>query len=288
MSTAGDSDHREHPGRWQVRAAQPSDRPRWLALRQALWPTLPEREHRVAIGKVSEPRSARAALLCHPVGDPAAVGLAEVVIRPASSAEGAVAEIEAFFVEPDARERGAPRRLIDAVEAWARERGCAVVSCRVPLDDIASAGMLCGLGFVERQRTVQLTRAVRDPAVALHTVARPSRPPARPPASLPLAPRPSPPAGRRSVWSVLGWVAHLAAAAGAVYAFMRSDIFGGDPVRGVMLPFVGFLCTLWVLGAIVAHRYRGRTAATAERQARLFRVDARGDGPPRPPPAASG
>jgi aminoglycoside 3-N-acetyltransferase len=107
-----------------VRPATAADRPEWLRLRHSLWPhhspTDLDGEIAQLLGDdraktfVAETQPGR---LC---------GLIEVALRDA--AEGCsthpVGYIEGWVVDPERRGRGIGRRLAEAGEAWARERGC--------------------------------------------------------------------------------------------------------------------------------------------------------------------
>ncbi len=63
------------------------------------------------------------------------------------------AHIEALVVRPDARGRGLARRLIDAAESWARQRGYASVTLNVFATNERAAEVYRRLGF--RPETVR-------------------------------------------------------------------------------------------------------------------------------------
>ena len=88
-------------------------------------------------------------------GDDRAVGFAELSIR--SYAEDCqtdrVAYLEGWYVDPEARQRGVGRALVDAAEAWARAQGCTEFGSDALLDNDVSAAAHLALGFEE---TVQL------------------------------------------------------------------------------------------------------------------------------------
>jgi len=65
-----------------------------------------------------------------------------------------VAFLEGLYVMPEARRQGAARALIDAVRAWARDRGCKELASDTALDNVVSQAAHTRLGFRETERVV--------------------------------------------------------------------------------------------------------------------------------------
>jgi aminoglycoside 6'-N-acetyltransferase I len=66
-----------------------------------------------------------------------------------------VAFLEGWYVDPDHRGLGLGRALIEAVEAWARERGLQELASDALLDNAPSQQAHEHLGFVEVERAVR-------------------------------------------------------------------------------------------------------------------------------------
>jgi GNAT superfamily N-acetyltransferase len=64
-------------------------------------------------------------------------------------AEPAVAHVYAMWVAPDARGAGVGRALLDAVEAWAKDRGCGRLVLTVTETNAAARVFYGACGFVE-------------------------------------------------------------------------------------------------------------------------------------------
>lgn len=128
-----------------------ADRPAWLAFRRALWPDAdPDELAREADAFDGfHPAVGEAVLIAESAGRP--VGMVELSLR--SHAEGCgtspVGYLEAWYVEPGFRGRGAGRALVEAALAWARGRGCAEFASDAELANAASAAAHRALGFEE-------------------------------------------------------------------------------------------------------------------------------------------
>jgi aminoglycoside 6'-N-acetyltransferase I len=111
-----------------IRPVRASDAAEWLRMRMALWPdSEPDEEAgEIADFLADPPRRAlpalHAAFVCErPEGG--LCGMVETSVR--SYADGCatapVGYLEAWYVDPDARNRGVGRALVAVAEAWARE-----------------------------------------------------------------------------------------------------------------------------------------------------------------------
>jgi len=63
----------------------------------------------------------------------ALVGLATGHVLPVLHADGPLARLTVLVVAPSARGRGVGRRLVEAIEAWARSKGCARIAVTTAL-----------------------------------------------------------------------------------------------------------------------------------------------------------
>jgi aminoglycoside 6'-N-acetyltransferase I len=94
-------------------------------------------------------------------GSPA--GFVEVATRPyADGCETSpVGYVEAWYVEPNARQAGLGRSLLLAAEAWARERGYHEMASDAQLDNEVSHAAHRRSGYEEVDRVVQYRKLLR-------------------------------------------------------------------------------------------------------------------------------
>jgi aminoglycoside 6'-N-acetyltransferase I len=143
-----------------IRAATRADARAWLALRASLW------------GDEGGPEDAAGLEPFFAGGDHAAfvaaagdgvIGLAEAGLRHDyvnGTRSSPVAFLEAWAVDPAHRGQGIGRRLVQAVEAWARECGCTEVASDARLDNVRSHGAHAACGFRETERVVYFAKAL--------------------------------------------------------------------------------------------------------------------------------
>jgi hypothetical protein len=170
--------------------------------------------------------------------------------------------LDAVFVAPPARRRGAARRLLGAAEHWAHGRGAALLVCELDASDTASRDALAGLGFGDPQQRVRVVRRVRAPL----QVNRPSA------ASGPAAGLAPTARSARSGVHPITLVVNLLLFAAALASFAHTDIYARDMLRGVLLPLLDVLFVLYFMGVVLTWRYR-RRADSSLRAERLFRRD---------------
>jgi aminoglycoside 6'-N-acetyltransferase I len=139
-----------------IRPVQPGDEAEWLRLRLALWPRAKPEEQAAEIAQfLAGQRFAelQAAFVCEREAG-GLCGLVEVSIH--SHAPGCTTDrigyLEGWYVEPDARQQGLGRALVQAAEDWARAQGCQEMASdtnpEYPLSPAAHARL--GYGEVER------------------------------------------------------------------------------------------------------------------------------------------
>jgi len=87
-------------------------------------------------------------------------GFIALTMRPWAEgcASTPVAYVEGWWVDEDLRRQGWGRRLVEAAETWARERGCPELGSDVELDNARSIEAHRALGFREVQRTVAFAK----------------------------------------------------------------------------------------------------------------------------------
>jgi aminoglycoside 6'-N-acetyltransferase I len=137
-----------------VRGPGQDDRAEWLRMRRTLWEDRPDDQQVREIEEVLSNVSEAVFVAERPEGG--LCGFVEASIRP--WAEGCesrpVGYIEGWYVDPDMRRRGIGRALVEAVEAWARSKGCRQMASDAELWNIVSHQAHGALGFTETARLV--------------------------------------------------------------------------------------------------------------------------------------
>ena len=139
-----------------VRPLEAGDLAAWQALRIALWPEEDAADLAIeAAGHLGGRPVAAAVFVCEETSG-RLVGMVEVDLR--SHAEGCLSTpipyVEGWYVLPDARTLGVGRALVEAVEAWARERAYTELASDALIENEASRAAHGALGFEEVERIV--------------------------------------------------------------------------------------------------------------------------------------
>src|SRR5262249_37434858 len=89
-------------------------------------------------------------------------GFVELALRPwlEGAAGCPVAFVEALYVAPEERGRGAGQALLAAAEAWARERGATVLVSEARLENEHGRGLHRRLGFEEASTRVRMQKGI--------------------------------------------------------------------------------------------------------------------------------
>jgi len=142
-----------------VRPVEPGDWDEWLRLRCALWPEDPPAHEAEMAAWLARPDSA-VVVAMRPEGGLG--GFAEAGTRPyADGCESSpVAFLEGWYVDADLRRGGVGRRLVEAVEQWARERGLTELASDALLQNTVSHRAHDRLGFVEVERAVRYRKRI--------------------------------------------------------------------------------------------------------------------------------
>ena len=139
-----------------VRRAVPSDLPEWARMRRALWPeeTEPGEHEREVLAFFENPGRAVTFVAVRPSGG--LLGFIEIDVRSVAEGcwSGPVPYIEGWYVDEDARRRGAGAALVRAAEAWARDAGFTEMASDALLDNTLSHAAHHALGYEEVERIV--------------------------------------------------------------------------------------------------------------------------------------
>ncbi|MEZ0396330.1 MAG: aminoglycoside 6'-N-acetyltransferase [Anaerolineales bacterium] len=147
----------------RIRPIAPADFAEWLRMRQALWDDDPADELRAEMGAMLENPLTPVFVAERENGKLG--GFLEGGLR--RYAEGCdtspVAYIEGWYVDEDLRRQGVGRRLVEAMEAWAREHGYAELASDTWLENEISQQAHLSLGFEECERIVAYRKFLGKP-----------------------------------------------------------------------------------------------------------------------------
>ena len=141
-----------------IRPLGVGDEDAWAALRQALWPEHPLEEMRDELAEMLGGDFAGFGAF----DGMALVGFAEVSQRPYGDGcdTAPVAWLEGIFVLPALRRHGIGKRLVAAVEDWARGRGLSELGSDAELDNLTSRLSHALWGFEEAERVVRYRKSL--------------------------------------------------------------------------------------------------------------------------------
>ena len=150
-----------------IRPVGASNANEWLRMRMALWsdsdPDKESSDTKLFLADSSRPvlTTLQAVFVCQRPDD-GLCGFVEVDIRPyADGCETTdVGYLEAWYVDPDWRNQGIGRALVEAAETWARGQGCREMASDADLTNVASQTAHQRLGYVETGRIVQFCKTL--------------------------------------------------------------------------------------------------------------------------------
>lgn len=141
-----------------IRRAVASDNPEWLRMRQVLWPDEIEHLNFREMNAILADPMMPVFVAVRPDGKLG--GFLEAGTR--KYAEGGdtspVGYIEGWFVDPDLREHGVGRALVEAAEAWAHENGLSEMGSDTWLNNKVSIKAHKKLGYSEVERLVHFLK----------------------------------------------------------------------------------------------------------------------------------
>lgn len=145
-----------------IRPYQPSDWSEWLRMTRALFPGDSTEADQAEMRATLARTDAAVFVLERPAGGKLA-GFVEAGAR--SIVDGCstspVGYVEAWYVDPDARRSGHGRALLEAAEAWARERGYQEMGSDALIDNLVSHKAHERSGYVEVDRVVTYRKDLR-------------------------------------------------------------------------------------------------------------------------------
>lgn len=146
-----------------IRPVSPADFEEWLRLRLALWPEEPVEAMRAEMNEMRG--NPLAPVFVAEGANGKLLGFLEGGVR--RYAEGCdtspVAYIEGWYVEEKVRRQGVGRRLVEAMEAWARAHGYAELASDTWLENEISQQAHLSLGFEVADRLVAFRKFLGTP-----------------------------------------------------------------------------------------------------------------------------
>jgi aminoglycoside 6'-N-acetyltransferase I len=137
-----------------VHLVQPSNKPEWLRMRQALWPEYDE--HQEDLEQYLSGKKPNYQVMVAKTAQGKTCGFIEVGSR--SYAEGCetspVAYIEGWYVDPEQQKQGVGRLLVQAAETWAKQQGFTEIASDTWLENEGSIQAHKALGYEEMERLV--------------------------------------------------------------------------------------------------------------------------------------
>lgn len=140
-----------------IRIATALDSDGWAALRARLWPAVPASQHRAEIALLLKHAPQDCISFVDAGRGPQIRGFAEAALRRdyVNGCETSpVGYLEGTYVQAGHRDAGVGRTLVQAVQEWARERGCQELASDADLSNLGSQAFHKAAGFEETERVV--------------------------------------------------------------------------------------------------------------------------------------
>ncbi|HOP80399.1 MAG TPA: GNAT family N-acetyltransferase [Armatimonadota bacterium] len=139
-----------------IRPLVAEDRLEWLRMRNLLWPDEPE-DIRTEIDDFLSGKSPFMEIIF--VAERESGGLGGFVeVSRRVYADGCrtspVGYLEGLYVDPDLREQGVARSLVEAAESWAIAKGCKEMGSDCYIDNEISRRVHLALGYEEKERII--------------------------------------------------------------------------------------------------------------------------------------
>jgi hypothetical protein len=150
-----------------VRQPEATDREEWIRMRAALWPDSSAESHAQEIdafltGNLTGWHSGLKAVATFVAVRPSAglCGFLEASVRP--MADGCtthpVGYVEGWYVDPDMRQQGIGKALVEAAEEWASCQGCREMASDAHLANVTSIAAHKAMGFDDESPTVRFRK----------------------------------------------------------------------------------------------------------------------------------
>lgn len=155
-----------------IRRARCPDFPPWLAMRRALWPRCPLRDHKKEMAEILGDARNQPAWVAESDNGKLA-GFLEASVRNYADGAGRenVGYLEGWYVRPTFRKKGVGKALVRAAEEWARGRGYKHMGSDTWIGNRNSHRAHLAMGYREVGRDVHYVKRLR-PAPAKYAKKR--------------------------------------------------------------------------------------------------------------------
>jgi aminoglycoside 6'-N-acetyltransferase I len=145
--------------KFNVRQIQQKDFSEWFRLRKSLWDESSDEEHRVEMLDIFEHNETQLVIVAE-TDTGRLIGFLEASIRPfvEDCHTDHVGYLEGWFVEPQFRQHGIGRILVQSAENWARNKGCEEMASDSEMGNDLSLKAHLNLGYEETSRLVHLRK----------------------------------------------------------------------------------------------------------------------------------
>lgn len=142
-----------------VRPAKKADFSGWFRLRKALWDESSDEEHRAEMVDIIEHVETQLVLVAE-TENRELIGFLEASIRPfvEDCHTDHVGYLEGWYVEPNYRQHGIGRILVQTAEDWARKKGCEEMASDSEMGNNLSLKAHLKLGYEETSRLIHLRK----------------------------------------------------------------------------------------------------------------------------------
>ena len=145
--------------KFSVRRIQEKDFSDWFRLRKRLWDESSDDEHRAEMMDIFEHKETQLVIVAE-TNEGKLIGFLEASIRPfvEDCHSDHVGYLEGWFVEPQFRQHGIGRILVNTAEKWARSKGCEEMASDSEIGNDLSLKAHLKLGYEETSRLVHLRK----------------------------------------------------------------------------------------------------------------------------------
>jgi aminoglycoside 6'-N-acetyltransferase I len=131
----------------------------WFRLRRLLWDVGDDQEHKDEMLDILSDSEHQLVLVAE-LNDGRRIGFLEASIRPfvEDCETDHVGYLEGWYVEPEFREQGIGRALVETAEKWAIQKGCTEMASDAEIYNEVSIDAHQKLGYKETSRLVHLRK----------------------------------------------------------------------------------------------------------------------------------
>jgi aminoglycoside 6'-N-acetyltransferase I len=151
-----------------VRLIQERDRAEWVRMRLALWPDCSAEHHAQEIADYLSLGHSSGVVFVAERQDGKLCGFLETSLRSVAEGcwNGPTGYIEGWYVDPEMRQQGVGRALVDAAERWAVSVGCREMGSDADLDNQTSIDAHKSLGYGVANRLVHFRKSLSEEAAS--------------------------------------------------------------------------------------------------------------------------